>query len=296
MSGDPGERARRGRATSMRPGLPPRQPASPRMLYPLRPRYTVVFPARAVPAGLLDPRAPPYPDPVPGPSGPLPPWRFGSIQTVLPSPMPRSLRGLRSLPGAAGAAAFLAPPPPLRARAGGRVGFSPILTKQRSRHRRHRARVRLVRAPASAAPPLRLPRPRCARTHRLPSPPPTASPASAARLVSCARSPALPLSLRMRIRSSPGKVGADRKNTPHGRTTHLCPGRICVCAQGSPSSARRSSPRRRACAERALLRLWWRWRLVFGGWDGEAVMFTGKGSPSGFKSRHEDLRSSVRLD
>lgn len=254
----------------------------------------MVFPALAVPAGLLDPRAPPYPDPVPGASGPHPPWRFGSIQTVLPSPVPRSPRGPRSLPGAAGAAAFPAPPPPLRTRAGGRVGVSPLLTKQRSRRRRHGARVRLVRAPASAAPPLRLPRPRCARTHRLPSPPQTASPASAARLVSCARRPALPLSVRMRVRSSPGKVGPDRKNTPHGCTTHLYPGKICACAQGPPSSARCSSPRRRACAERAPLRRWW--KRVFGGWDGEAVVFTGKGSPSGFKSRNEDPRPSVRLD
>ncbi|XP_047558192.1 translation initiation factor IF-2-like isoform X1 [Lutra lutra] len=75
----------------------------------------MAFPARAVPDRLLDPPAPPYPSPAQGAGGPLPPRRPGSIQTVLPSPAPRSPRGPRSLPRAAGAVAFPAPPPPLRA-------------------------------------------------------------------------------------------------------------------------------------------------------------------------------------
>ncbi|XP_061278178.1 WW domain-binding protein 11-like [Bos javanicus] len=112
LSGDPGESAREGRAASTRPGPPPRRPADTVVAEASLP---VAFPARAVPARLLDPRAPPYPGPAPGAGGPLPPWRPGSIQTVLPSPAPRSPRDPRSLPGVAGAVAFPAPPPPLHA-------------------------------------------------------------------------------------------------------------------------------------------------------------------------------------
>ncbi|CAN0430587.1 unnamed protein product [Rangifer tarandus platyrhynchus] len=112
LSSDPGESARGGRAASTRPGPPPRRPADTVVAEASLP---VAFPARAVPARLLDPRAPPYPGPAPGAGGPLPPRRPGSIQTVLPSPAPRSPRDPRSLPGVAGAVAFPAPPPPLHA-------------------------------------------------------------------------------------------------------------------------------------------------------------------------------------
>lgn len=197
-------------------------------------------------------------------------------------PRPAFLTGSRRrrrLPGTA-------PAPPRGA--GGRGSFSPLLTKQRSR-RHHRARVSLVRAPASAAPP-RLPRPRCARTHRLPSPPRTVSPASAARPASCARPPALPLPTRVRFGRGTREVGRARESIRARRASHLCPGRSCACAQESSSSARRASPRRRACAERAPLRRWWRRLRQVGGWVGEAVVSAGKGWPSRPENRNEDLR------
>lgn len=176
--------------------------------------------ARAEPATLLDPRAPPYPSPAPGASGPLHPRRPGSIQTVRPKPRaalpprPAFLTGnsrRRRLHGAA-------PAPPRGA--GGRVGVSPLLTKQRSRRCCRRARVSLVRAPAGPGHPPTPPAPPL-RAHLPASLPPTDGLCRFRRPpASCARPSALPLAARVRANwgGCLGEVGGAKEQA---RRTHL---------------------------------------------------------------------------
>ncbi|XP_040097561.1 WW domain-binding protein 11-like [Oryx dammah] len=92
LSSDPGESARGGRAASTRPGPPPRRPADTVVAEASLP---VAFPARAVPARLLDPRAPPYPGPAPGAGAPRrapPATRVPYRESPAPSPSRRRPR------------------------------------------------------------------------------------------------------------------------------------------------------------------------------------------------------------
>lgn len=152
------------------------------------------------------------------------------------------------------------------------MGFSLLLTKQRSSRRSRRARVSLARAPACLSRPPTLPAPPL-RAHSPPPLPPPRTPtlASAAGPSSCACPPALPLLGRVRV--SPGLSGrggwGQRELERPTRLPALC-GTVMRLRAVVSGPARRASQSRRACAEQAALRRWWRWRWQreVGGWGG----------------------------
>lgn len=179
------------------PASPATEPGSGRDLAALRPEPR---------ARLLDPRAPPYPDPARvARLPPPPPGASASFKPSSPSPGRLvSPASLRSLPGGTGAVAFLAPPPTLHegsgiewasrftsrnkeavaaaAKRGGEPGARARSASAGRPPYTHGARAPATRVPAS-----------------LPSQ--STTPASAARPASCARQPTLPLPVRTRGRS-----------------------------------------------------------------------------------------------
>lgn len=185
MSRDPGESARGGRAASTRPRPPPHQPAD---AVAAATSQHCGFPRARCAGQASRPSGAAVPRPRSGRQWPPSPWaaRLHSNHPPKPRaalpPRPAFLTGnsrRRRLPGTA-------PAPPRGV--GGRGSFSPLLTKQRS-CRRHRARVSLVRAPSSAAPPPHASRAPAARAltsslppHGRPLPlPPPAQPRARAR-------------------------------------------------------------------------------------------------------------------
>lgn len=183
--------SRRGLATL---GPAPRAPSRPGFL---------TLGRRRTPAPLRAPAAP-------SPRGAPAPFKPASRPRAALPPRPAFLTGScrrRRLPSAA-------PAPPRGA--GGRVGVSPLLTKQRGRRR---ARVSLARAPAPLGRPPTPPAPPLRAHPPAPLPPPPAAPASAARPAACARAPTLPLPARLRGRKGLG--GGGRGERGPARPTRL---------------------------------------------------------------------------
>lgn len=176
------------------PASPVTKPGSSRGLVATRPEQR---------ARLLDPQAPPYPDPaLVAQLPPPPPGASASFKPSSPSPGHLVPPGsLGSLPGGTGAVAFLAPPPTLH-KGSGTEWASRFSSRNKEAVAAAAKRVGKPRARARTASAGRPPNTHAARAPSARAPASlstqSTSAASAARRASCARLPTLPLPVRMR--------------------------------------------------------------------------------------------------